>query len=198
MASRIVLHLIRHEKTQANVERKYIGWTNEPILKNVQANFHFESSMVYGSDLKRCEQTALCYFPTAQFIPITALRELNFGDFEMKTYEQLKDNDIYRHWIDQPFKVTPPNGEDFQTFEQRVLNAVYTIIKQEGEYTFVVHGGVIRVLLTQLCFEEKTFQQIQANHRTIYSLTWDRLEHFLGGGKCTSLSEEHITVKESM
>ncbi|MEK4629374.1 histidine phosphatase family protein [Solibacillus sp. FSL R7-0682] len=198
MASRVVLHLIRHEKTAANVERKYIGWTDESILMNVQANFNIniQPNIVYGSDLKRCKQTSLCYFPRAQFIPVPSLRELNFGDFEMKTYDQLKYNEIYRQWIDHPFKIVPPNGEDFQMFEQRVLNALYEIVKQGGEYTFVVHGGVIRLLLAKLSFEEQIFQQVLANHRTMYSLAWDSIEHFVGGARCTSLSEGHITVNE--
>lgn len=33
MALDITVHLIRHEKTKANTERKYIGRTDEPILK---------------------------------------------------------------------------------------------------------------------------------------------------------------------
>lgn len=33
MADDITVHLIRHEKTKANMERKYIGWTDEPIQK---------------------------------------------------------------------------------------------------------------------------------------------------------------------
>ena len=32
MADRFVLHLIRHLPTAGNEQRKYIGWTDEPIV----------------------------------------------------------------------------------------------------------------------------------------------------------------------
>ena len=39
-------------------------------------------------------------------------RESHFGDWEGKTYEALKDNKTYRSWIDNPYEITPPNGEN--------------------------------------------------------------------------------------
>ena len=197
MASGVVLHLIRHEKTQANIERKYIGWTDEPIVKKVQGDLPISPQMVYGSDLLRCEQTAACYFPKATYVPHIGLREMNFGEFEMCTYEHLKENPTYHAWIDDPMQVVPPRGEAFGEFKQRVLQAVQVIVQKNETYTFVVHGGVIRILLA--CYGcERTFQQTVANHRTIYTLKWDAVEQFLGGAKCTSFSEEPITVNEVM
>lgn len=197
MARRAILHLIRHEKTQANVERKYIGWTDEPIVAPVTATITVQSNIIYGSDLKRCEQTAAGYFPHANYHALSGLRETNFGDFEMKTYEQLQHNVTYRAWIDDPVNVTPPNGENFIAFEQRVVDTIKRIIKTPGTYPFVVHGGVIRVLLAHFGMIEQSFQQVTANHRTMYTLTWENIEQFLGGARCTSFSEAPITVSEN-
>ena len=75
----IVVHLIRHEKTEANVKRKYIGWTNESILfedKNFDVSIYTKE--VFGSDLKRCRETAQLYFPHAKFKDYRSLREMNF------------------------------------------------------------------------------------------------------------------------
>lgn len=198
MASGVILHLIRHEKTQANIDRKYIGWTNEPILKRVQGNLPISPSIVYGSNLIRCEQTAACYFPQATYIAHKGLRELNFGEFEMCTYNQLKDNITYRAWIEDPLQTAPTNGETFNGFKQRVLQAIHEIIGKGDLYTFVVHGGIIRLLLAHYGYEQQTFQQTVANHRTLYTLKWDTIEQFFGGAKCTSFSEEPITVNETM
>lgn len=198
MASGVILHLIRHEKTQANNERKYIGWTDEPIVKKIQGDLPISAQIVYGSDLLRCEQTAACYFPKATYVPQRDLRELNFGEFEMCTYEQLKESPIYRAWIAEPMQVVPPRGEAFTEFKQRVLQAVQVIVQKNETYTFVIHGGVIRILLAYYGCERNTFQQVIANHRTIYTLKWDAIEQFLGGAKCTSFSEEPITVNEVM
>lgn len=198
MARGVTVHLIRHEKTQANVERKYIGWTDEPILQEVSAQLPIAPTVVYGSDLRRCQQTAASYFPTANYIGIQQLRESHFGDFEMRTYKQLKEQSIYRAWIDNPYEVTPPNGESFGTFEQRVLQAFQQLIVQQGAYTFVVHGGVIRLLLAHYRQPQQSFQNTLAKHRVLYTLHWEQLEQFLGGVACTSFSEAHIMVNETM
>ena len=198
MARGITIHLIRHEKTQANLERRYIGWTDEPILQEVSAQLPIAPTVVYGSDLLRCQQTAACYFPNVNYNGMQQLRESNFGDFEMRTYEQLKNEPVYRAWIDEPYEVTPPNGESFGEFEQRVLQAFKQVIAQQGTYTFVVHGGVIRLLLSHLRQPKQSFQNTLAKHRVLYTLHWEQLEQFLGGAACTSFSEAPITVNETM
>ena len=198
MADGITLHLIRHEKTNANIEKRYIGWTDEPILKTVQAQVPIHTNEVFGSDLLRCRETAQCYFPHASFIQNENLRELHFGDFEMCTYEQLQHNHIYRAWIDNPLHTAIPNGEGFLQFQKRVLEGIQEIVQQEKEYTMIVHGGVIRLLLAKYGITEQSFQQTIANHRTIYTLGWHSIEDFIGGARCSLYSEAHITVNEHM
>lgn len=197
MGDVVTVHLIRHEKTKANFERKYIGWTDESIVVEEQCVVPLQPNIVYGSDLKRCEETAKLYFPNAIYHQNQHLRELNFGDFEMKTYEQLKTNEQYRKWIDSPETITPPNGESFHDFTNRVVS-VFQQISQPGEYVFVVHGGVIRVLLSLFSPENKSFQQVMASHRTIYTLQWSDLSKLQGGKPCESLLVEHITEKENL
>lgn len=198
MANGVTVHLIRHEKTNANRERRYIGWTDESILNKVQAQLPICPKVVFGSDLKRCRETAHCYFPQAQFFACENLRELHFGDFEMCTYEDLQHNETYRTWIDDPLHTKIPNGESFLQFQQRVFNGIHELVKQNGDYTFVVHGGVIRLLLAKYGIHEQTFQQTIANHRTMYTLCWNDVDDLLGGARCTLYSEAHIMVSEPM
>lgn len=199
MDDRVIIHFIRHEKTKANEEKKYIGWTDESILFNGRVNpLPVEPKIVYGSDLIRCRETAALYFPKAQYIPFTQFRELAFGDFEMKTYDELKNNAMYLKWINKPKQVSPPNGEAFQHFEKRVIECFNDIVKTSGEYVFVLHGGVIRVLLSAFGRVKKPFQQIIVTHRTIYSLQWDNFVQLKGGERCKLSSEEPITVSDNM
>ncbi|MDN4493261.1 histidine phosphatase family protein [Ureibacillus aquaedulcis] len=199
MGNPAVVHLIRHEKTDANLKRKYIGWTDEPIdIKEQYFNITINPGVVYGSDLKRCIETAHLYFPQATYLPDRNLRELNFGDFEMKTYEELRNLSLYRRWIDDPKTTTPPNGESYDDFEQRVLRSFFHIVSQNDESTFVVHGGVIRVLLFLFGPVENTFQQIMISHRTIYSLQWPDYSELKEGKRCKLLSEEPIMAKENL
>ena len=185
-----VVHLIRHERTQANRERRYIGWTDEPIVQAVEAAMPIEPAVVYGSDLLRCRQTASCYFPGVPFMADKRLRELHFGDFEMKMYEDLQHDPLYRAWIDDPMHVTPPNGEEFAGFQSRVLEAFHEITGNNRETMFVVHGGVIKLILAA-CFD-KGFHEVHAAHRMMYTIRWEEKE------TCMSLSEAPIMVNGNM
>ncbi|MER2192048.1 MAG: histidine phosphatase family protein [Solibacillus sp.] len=197
MDHRVVLYLIRHEKTAANVSRRYIGWTDEPIVhQQLDVILPIQPSIVYGSDLLRCQQTASCYFPKIRYKADARLRESDFGQFEMKTYEELKDNLQYRAWIDCPENNPPPDGESFQQFEQRVHAGVMNSVNQAGDYTFVVHGGVIRLLLA--AFLQRDFRDVTATHRTLYRIEWDSFAAFKEGEKCKSLSAAPLTVKDIM
>lgn len=187
---RTTIHLIRHELTQANIERRYIGWTDQSIIRQVSANIEFTPNVIYGSDLKRCEETATCYFPDVPFIADAQLRETNFGDFEMKTYNELKNNSLYRAWIDNPLSVAPPNGESLKVFNARVLMSFQEAIKGKEEVTFIVHGGVIKAILAN--YLKKAFHDVHAAHRTIYTFVLD------GGETCISYSEAPIMVKDNM
>ncbi len=181
---RRTVHLIRHEKTKANVERRYIGHTDQPILMPVSADIPINPTFIFGSDLLRCQQTAACYFPHALYIADERLREMDFGDFEMKTYEELKDNASYRAWIDTPDLVTPPNGESFAQFRERVMAGFTDITLADA--TFVVHGGVIQMILSTILNQD--FYTLQVKHRVIYTLQWEE-------SGCILLSEAPITVK---
>ncbi|HBS44311.1 MAG TPA: histidine phosphatase family protein, partial [Paenibacillus sp.] len=64
------------------------------------------------------------------------LREMNFGAFEGCTYEELKDNSLYRSWIDNPSTVTPPDGETWAQFDER-LRSFLSDLGRAAEDTFV-------------------------------------------------------------
>lgn len=198
MANTVTVRLIRHEKTKANVERRYVGQTDASILPVLARSMTHSPEKVYGSALKRCLQTSQLYFPHATYVQHERLNEIHFGEFEMKTYADLQHNALYRAWIDDPFSITPPNGESFESFRQRVLQAFFDIVQEAGEYTFVVHGGVIRVLLQAFYFKEKSFQHITADHHTEYKLEWLSFEAMKEGHRCISYSADYLTEKPTM
>lgn len=137
---------------------------------------------VFCSDLLRCRETLAYIAPTLvkRTVYDQRLREMNFGAWEGCTYDQLKDNPQYRSWIDDPSEVTPPNGESWEQFEERlrsflsdlgqVAEATFgygegldnkgqyaprlelrtPIISQPKRVLIVTHGGVIRKLLAQI------------------------------------------------
>ena len=62
--------LLRHGKTQGNLENRYNGRTDEPLseigLAEAKAGQHYpEIPLVYASPMQRAQQTAKIFFPKA-------------------------------------------------------------------------------------------------------------------------------------
>lgn len=137
------LVLLRHGHTQWNTERRYLGRTDLPLLPGaVQelASLVEEPALcrdfwrVYCSDLLRCRETLAAAAPhlEQQAVYDSRLREMDFGIWEGCTYEQLKDNRLYRSWIDQPEAVTPNGGEAWDSFTTRV-DEFWAQLEQEAD-----------------------------------------------------------------
>jgi alpha-ribazole phosphatase len=196
MAHSFVLHLIRHLPTLGNQERKYIGWTDEPILKTSEWRLDLPDmpQHVYSSDLLRAKQSAALYFPQVTFQADASWRECNFGVFEGKTYAQLEKNKDYRNWIDNPYTISPLDGESLADVETRVVNALK---KLPNKAVVVTHGGPIRAILTKFSPDEKNFWSWSIPHGTGYRLEWESEKAFEEGKACTYLSAVPITANET-
>ncbi|GGH13431.1 histidine phosphatase family protein [Paenibacillus segetis] len=158
--------LVRHGLTSWNAERRYQGHSDQHLLSGVAAGLEslrqeirgVSFSTTYCSDLIRCQET-LAYVrpdlsPTA--ILDDRLREMNFGQWEGQTYDMLKEDHLYRSWIDNPYKVTPPGGESWSRFHERVMSVHSELMllsrklveeqQQNPVILVVTHGGVISML----------------------------------------------------
>ncbi|WP_188006757.1 Histidine phosphatase family protein [Sporosarcina sp. ANT_H38] len=197
MASNFVLYLIRHLPTLGNKERKYIGWTDEPILDSPNWNWGLPEipKHVYSSDLNRAKQSAAHYFPQASIEIAASWRECNFGDFEGKTYVELEKNKDYRKWIDDPYAFAPSGGESLKDVEIRVVAALKQL---PNNAVVVTHGGPIRVVLSKYSLDQQGFWSWDIPHGTGYRLEWDSDKAFEEGESCTSISAVPITAKETM
>ena len=84
------IQFIRHGMTDANLEGKYIGKTDEPLcsegvaelFKKLEEKVYPPVQKVYTSPLKRCTSTAGILHPDTFTVAIEELREMDFGDFE--------------------------------------------------------------------------------------------------------------------
>lgn len=199
MVCRFVLTLIRHLPTEGNLKRQYIGWTDESILPVPQndVEFPWQPETVYGSDLRRCLESAKLYFPHATYKSDARFRESFFGDWEGKTYALLKENRQYRNWIDHPEVEKPPNGESLQDVESRVVSALSHLPPDESHYFIVTHGGPIRILLTKYSPEVSDFWSWQVPHGSAFRLEWENVEAFKEGKRCVSLSVVPTTASEN-
>lgn len=200
MASRFVITLIRHLPTKGNEKKQYIGWTDESILPvdKLSVRLPWQPRVVYGSDLKRCLESAAVFFPTAHYKRDERLRESFFGEWEGKTYDLLKENTQYRSWIDNPTTIQPPNGESLHEVERRVVIALQDLPTNQDHSFIVSHGGPIRILLTKFSPEARDFWSWCIPHGSIWRLEWEDVEAFKEGKRCVSLSEVLITEKGTM
>lgn len=199
MANPFVITLIRHLPTQGNRDKKYIGWSDEPIITGMKTKkIAYETKTVAGSDLSRCKQTANQLFNGIPYTENANFRECSFGDWEQKTYNDLKENSQYRDWLDNPRQIAPPNGETMEEMESRVLQALLELVAEGGHPIIVTHGGPIRFLLTKFADENKHFWDWEVPHGSVHTLSWPSKEAVLEGKRCTSFSVEHLMENELM
>ncbi|MDN7244789.1 histidine phosphatase family protein [Planococcus shenhongbingii] len=194
MDGAFILHLIRHAPTKGNGLKQYVGWTDEEIVP-FDGKKNTAVQQVWGSDLARCRQTAAILFPNAIYHADPNFRECHFGDWELKTYEELKDVQNYRDWIDNPAELAPPGGESLTAVMKRVDDAV-RCLPEGNEFYIVAHGGPIRYLLAKgsgLPFWRQT-----ADHGHCYTLVWQSREAFEEGAPCTSCSVEPLMANANM
>ena len=152
----ISLVFIRHGATKGNLEKRYIGCTDEPLCNEgiKQAldlrEHNFPNEYVFVSPMKRTVQTAELIFPESKYITEDDFRETDFGIFDGKTASELSENKEYRLWVDSMCMSPVPGGESIAKFKKRCVNAFKKIIKflpDDAEASFVVHGGVIMAIL---------------------------------------------------
>lgn len=152
--------LIRHGATAGNLEKKYIGRTDEPLCTKGQEQLKvFIKKGIYPavqavvvSPMRRCIQTARLIYPDKEAVIVEDLRECDFGTFEGKNYRQLSGNTEYQRWIDSNATIPFPGGEDIEDFKKRSVQAfLSTVGKYKDTTVYIVHGGTIMAVLSQLC-----------------------------------------------
>ncbi len=187
MVSNVVITLLRHGRTLDNEKSRYSGWIDSKLSKLGQAEIneikHFYGNTfsnnidkIYTSDLKRTIETANLLFQNKYpMCQLKGLREMHFGDFEGKTYDNLKDNQAYQTWLNNLYTYELPNGESFNQFTKRIDESFNDIKKEIINNRFkhvvlVVHGGVIRHLLMNLTDDTRTFFDWQVPFAKGYQL----------------------------
>lgn len=116
---------IRHLQTPGNEKRQYIGSTDEPLSEKTVEGFlknpaeYSEVERVICSPMLRCIQTAELMFPGTERKTEPRLRECDFGQFEGKTYEELKSVPKYIAWLKSNGTIPFPGGEEQSVFRRR-------------------------------------------------------------------------------
>ena len=146
------IYLIRHGKTEANERRLYCGSTDLPLSDGgreelLSMRYDITPERFVTSGMKRTDETLQILFGTVPYCVDSRFREVDFGDFEMKSYEMLKDDPSYQAWLTGDNEVNvPPGGESGVQMTRRVLEAFREI--PDGT-ALVTHGGVIAAIMAE-------------------------------------------------
>lgn len=163
------LYLIRHAQTQGNLLGQYVGVSDqqlcaEGIITAQKAKMLMPTNIkrLYCSPMQRCRQTAQLMFDDIPINILADLSETDFGDFEEKTYEQLKSQTAYTEWIASRGNIAPPNGESRHSFEQRVISAFNYILTDMQNSSIsrtacVAHGGTIMAIMSYITKQKQDF-----------------------------------------
>lgn len=181
----MTITFIRHGVTNGNLEKRYIGKTDESlcesgilqIKKNLAQKKYPKADIIFSSPMKRCLETCSLIYPNRPPIIIEEFKEMSFGDFEGKNYDELKSNPEYQKWLESKGKIPFPNGEGREDFIARTREGFQKMIeivshcvrsetissKEEKEnqnkilqtknsfrISVVVHGGTIMAIMSEL------------------------------------------------
>lgn len=200
------IYLIRHSITEGNLKKRYIGRTDEPLCpegevllkEHLAAGVYPEADKIFVSPMKRCIQTARILYPSQELTVIDELSECDFGTFENKNYEELKDLPEYQKWLQSGGAMRFPEGESKENFTRRSLAGFERALLMcgcnkktlEGRYgsagkckpvgqkaaselmsaVFVVHGGTIMSIMERYAVPKGTYYDFQTGNGEGYEL----------------------------
>lgn len=185
------LLLMRHAKTNGNLEHRYVGRTDEPLCAagclelekkiEVLSRHPFftmakrqEFLPLFVSPMCRCVQTSNILIgrmelACAKVQEESELREMDFGEFEYRNYEELNGRADYQRYIDTGGAVGFPGAEPLEAFKRRCSSAFARVIAGWENRGFayglgVVHGGTIMAVLEHYAIPHKDYFSWQVNN----------------------------------
>ena len=154
------IHFIRHGEIAETQNGAYIGVTDVSLSdKGREELIAFDKSykypygqVLFSSPLKRCTETCEIIYPNSTPIIVDELSEINFGLWEGKTAEELKNDEDFNKWLSGDSSVKPPQGESSADFTRRVCLMFQKIVDGlistgHTDAVIVTHGGVIMTLM---------------------------------------------------
>ena len=104
---------------------------------------------IYSSPLLRCVRLAESFAGRYGHIRYdNRLKEMNFGDWEMKSWEKIMKLEVAGKWFKDFYNLAVPGGESFADLVERVREFYLEIASDpdQQDCLIICHGGVIRAM----------------------------------------------------
>ena len=172
--------LLRHGQTEGG--EIFRGHIDVPLseagrLQMAKAVSNAKWTAIITSPLVRCRDFAenLAKQSGATCKVDERLKEYGFGDWDGQPVDHVMatSGDLVQRFFDDPFSSSPPNGEDFRQFTDRVLLAWNAIVEHacREETLVITHGGVILSILADVLGREKLHGRIDVPYACATSIS---------------------------
>jgi alpha-ribazole phosphatase len=146
-------YLIRHTTPKVNPGVCY-GQTDLPLAETfeleaaaVMAQLETTPQKIFTSPLFRCRHLAGHLWPGLPLQAVGALKELDFGDWENRPWNELRGPALDA-WMNDFVEQAAPGGESFRDLHRRVTR--WWEHTDTGDSAIITHAGVIRSLLCHI------------------------------------------------
>ena len=170
MSAKATIYLLRHgEITDTDSLAGHTDFALSEVgrAELLQAALNYQFDVCISSPLQRCASIAQEVSEQRKIkLEITdAIKEMHFGRWDGLSYQTLwsqQKPNIGDFW-QSPFRVTPPQGESFSVFFNRVTQWwQQLLIDTKVEKTLVItHAGVIKCILAHTLAEAGNVEQIE-------------------------------------
>ncbi len=167
------IDLLRHGEVQGGA--CYRGSLDDPLTElgwkqMLLATQKQQWDMIISSPLCRCAKFA--NFLSTQTKIHDDLKEIDFGDWEGKNYQQLNIEQpaALANFINDPENHPPPNAEPLSNFRCRVVKEWKHIITtyQDCHILLIAHGGTIRTIISHILnIPGKDMMRLEVAHGSI-------------------------------
>ncbi len=151
--------LVRHGQTDENLSGRISGQGPAPLNARGHEQARLAADILaplgvthlFSSPVVRARQTAQCLADRLQqpIAEIADLREVVYGDWEGKTFGEIRNDPVAHQVFHDPVNATFPQGESLVEVQQRGVRVIEWARKTypQGIIALVSHGDVIRTAL---------------------------------------------------
>jgi alpha-ribazole phosphatase len=168
------LYLIRHTKVdvqsgicygQADVGVTATFQSEKEKVKSEISELSFDA--IFCSPLKRCKVLAESIIQKEDIVFDERLKELNFGDWELKPWDEIYNSSKGKLWMDNYQTLPTLNGESYPEMVNRI-SEFYTelLSKKYKNVAIFAHAGVIRIFKSLL--EKKSIDELFSTFKPEY------------------------------